>query len=116
MERELALSPLTMAILLALLREDLHGYALMGEVEQQTGKRPGTGSLYAALERLVEEGLITETEGPGPREDQRRKVFRITRAGRSCARSEAARMLRVLDLARANALIGSLRELREELP
>jgi len=114
LERE-PLSPLTMAILLALAREEQHGYALMGEVEAQTGKRPGTGSLYAALERLVEEGLIEETaEGPGPREDQRRRNFRITRGGRDCARAEAARMLRVLDLARTHALIGSLRDLREE--
>jgi DNA-binding PadR family transcriptional regulator len=108
------LSPLTMAILLALVREDQHGYALMGAVEEQLGKRPGTGSLYAALERLVEEGLIMEgPQGPGPREDQRRKYFRITKAGREQARAEAARMLRVLDIARDHALIRNLRELRE---
>ena len=111
---EQPVSPLTMAILLALVREDLHGYALMAEVAAQTGKRPGTGSLYAALERLVEEGLIMETpEGPGPREDQRRKNFRITRAGRECARAEAGRMLHVLDVAREKSLIGSLRDLRQ---
>ena len=111
------LTPLTMALLLALVREDQHGYALMAEVAQQTGKRPGTGSLYAALERLVEEGLITAVaEGPGPREDQRRRLFRITRTGREQARAEAARMLHVLDLAREKSLIGNLSDLRDVAP
>ncbi len=108
------ITPLSMAILLALVKQDQHGYALMTEVAGQLGKRPGTGSLYAALERLVEEGLIQETpDGPGPREDQRRKYFRITKPGRECARAEAARMLRVLDLAREKSLIGSLSDLRK---
>ena len=56
------LSPLTMAILLALADGALHGYALMREVERQTEGTltPGTGSLYAALYRLADEGLIEE--------------------------------------------------------
>lgn len=109
------LTPLSMAILLSLARQDQHGYALMSEVAEQLGKRPGTGSLYAAVDRLEAGGLIMESpEGPGPREDQRRKYYRITDAGRECARAEAARMLRVLDIARETAVIGNLRELRRE--
>jgi DNA-binding PadR family transcriptional regulator len=109
------ITPLSMAILLSLARQDQHGYALMAEVAEQMGKRPGTGSLYAALERLEEESLIVESpDGPGPREDQRRKYYRITRVGRECARAEAVRMLRVLDAARDASLIGNLTELRRE--
>jgi DNA-binding PadR family transcriptional regulator len=112
---ETALTPLSMAILLSLAREEQHGYALMTDVAEQLGRRPGTGSLYAALDRLEAEGLIEETpEGPGPREDQRRRYYRITRSGRECAREEAVRMVRVLDRARAASLIGSVTELRRE--
>jgi len=112
---DLPLTPLSMAILLSLARQDLHGYALMSDVAEQLGKRPGTGTLYAALERLEDEGLIEESpEKPGPREDQRRKCYRITPGGRECARAESARLLRVLDIARRASVIGNLAELRRE--
>ena len=112
---ELPLTPLTMAILLALAKEDQHGYALMQEVQAQTDGAivPGTGSLYAALERLFDEGLIMESpRRPGAGDDRRRKYFRITEAGRAAARAEAARMMRVLETARDKRLIGSLASLR----
>lgn len=113
---ELPLTPLTMAILLALAKQDQHGYALMQDVEAQTGGalRPGTGSLYAALERLVEQGLIVESsQRRAAHEDQRRKYFRITAAGRAAARAEAARMVRVLETARDKSLIRDLPRLGE---
>ena len=112
------LTPLTMAILLALAKGDQHGYALMQEVEAQTDGAivAGTGSLYAALQRLQDDGLIVDSpDRPGAGEDQRRRYFRITDAGRAAARAEAARMLRVLETARESRLIprlGSLRSTR----
>lgn len=109
------LTPLTMAILLALAKEDQHGYALMQEVEAQTEGAiiPGTGSLYAALQRLFDDGLIMDSpRRPAPGEDRRRKYFRITDAGREAARAEAARMMRVLETAREKRLITSLTSLR----
>jgi DNA-binding PadR family transcriptional regulator len=90
------LTPLSMAILLALADGDLHGYALLQEVEHQSAGRlrPGTGTLYAALQRLDDEGLIVESPDlPGPDEDQRRRYFRLTGAGFAAARAEAERML-----------------------
>lgn len=109
------LTPLTMAILLALAEEDQHGYGLMRDVEIQTEGElvPGTGSLYAALQRLVEDGLIMDSPvQPAEGEDRRRKYFRITAAGRSAARAEAARMVRVLETARKRALIRVLPSVR----
>jgi DNA-binding PadR family transcriptional regulator len=105
------LTPLTMSILLALAKEDLHGYALMQEVEAQTDGAlvPGTGSLYAALQRLEDDGLVKQA--PAPRDagdDARRRYFRITTEGRAAARREAERMVRVLEMARENALIPRL--------
>ena len=96
------LSPLTMSILLALADEDQHGYALMKAVEAQTGGalKPGTGSLYAALQRLMDGRLITEVDRvPAAGEDPRRKHFSITDAGKDAVRAEAERMLHVLELA-----------------
>src|SRR4051812_48804164 len=100
------LSPLTMAILLSLSESDKHGYALMQEVGAVTGSMPGTGSLYAALERLSAEGLAEESPTrPRATEDARRRYFRITRQGRARARDEARRMQEVVNVARVRGLL-----------
>lgn len=115
----LPLTPLTMAILLALAEGDRHGYALMKEVEAQTeGRlRPGTGSLYAALERLLEDGLIDESpRAPGPDDDPRRRYYRLTEEGRAVAGAEAERMMRIVDLARARAVVPDPRPVGEGGP
>jgi DNA-binding PadR family transcriptional regulator len=109
------LSPLTMAILVALAEQDLHGFALIRTIEAQTdgSLRPGTGSLYSALQRLLEDGLITEspdTPEPGPKS---RRAFRITAAGRAAGEREAARMVRVLERAQRNKLVRDLPKPRE---
>lgn len=103
----LPLTPLTMAILLALADGDRHGYALMQDVERQSEGtlRPGTGSLYAALQRLMDDELIAEAPGePDPGPGRPKKVYRITEAGREMVRAEARRMVRVLEVARQRAL------------
>ena len=102
------MTPLSHAILLALAEQDLHGYALAQAVERETGGvvRPGTGTLYAALQRLADEGLIADSlDRPAPDEDQRRKYYRITDQGRAAARIEAARLQRVLALSSRRGLL-----------
>ena len=102
------LTPLSHAILLALAEGDLHGYALAQAVEQETdgAVRPGTGTLYAALQRLSEEGLIADSaHRPEPDEDQRRKYYRITELGRGAARAEATRLRRLLGLSVERGLL-----------
>jgi DNA-binding PadR family transcriptional regulator len=93
----LPLTPLTMAVLLSLAEEDRHGYALMQSVEEQSGGavRPGTGSLYGALERLLDEGLIAESPEPPP-DTRGRKAYRITGQGRALVAAEAARLAAVV--------------------
>ena len=51
-------------ILLALAGEDRHGYAIMRQVEQQTGGRVrlGPGTLYGSLKSLLEARLIEELD------------------------------------------------------
>jgi hypothetical protein len=60
------LKPSTCYVLLALGDGELHGYAIMQTIAEMTGGRetilPGT--LYAALARMVDDGLIEEREAP----------------------------------------------------
>jgi DNA-binding PadR family transcriptional regulator len=110
----LPLTPLSMAILLALADGERHGYALMKEIEAQTdgALRPGTGSLYAGLQRLMNDGLIREAEGEEGA-DRRRRYYAITGSGRALARAEARRMMRVLGVASRKNLTPDLAPLPE---
>lgn len=107
MPRDTPLTPLSMAILVSLGREDLHGYALMQEIEERSDGRlsPGTGSLYAALQRLMDAGLIMESPYRPADDDARRRYYRITPEGRTAVAEEAQRMDRLLADARAHGLI-----------
>ena len=101
------LNPLPAAafqILLALADEDLHGYGIMRQVEEQTAGRVrlGPGTLYSSIQTLVEEKLIQEIEAATGQE--RRRYYRLTAAGRKLARSEAERLADVLRVARAKKL------------
>lgn len=101
----LPLTPLSTAILLALAEEELHGYALMQRVDEQSRGilQPGTGTLYAALVRLLDDGLIEEGDEPATNA-RRGRSYRISEAGRALVRAEAARMARVVALARSRGL------------
>src|SRR5262249_51036732 len=92
-------------ILLALADEDLHGYGIMRQVEEQTGGRIrlGAGTLYSSLSSLLTEKLIEEIESPQAQE--RRRYYRLTAAGRKVARSEAERLAGILRIARAKKIL-----------
>jgi DNA-binding PadR family transcriptional regulator len=100
-EYQLPLTPLSTGILLALAAEDLHGYALMKAVEEQSGGvlTSGTGTLYAALARLLEDGLIVECEGV-PQDQRRGKTYTISEAGRGLLRAETSRLAAIVRRAR----------------
>src|SRR5579864_9413815 len=92
-------------ILLSLADEDLHGYGIMRQVEEQTCRRMrlGPGTLYSSIQTLLEEKLIEET-GAKPGEE-RRRYYRLTSAGRKLARSEAERLADLLRVARAKKIL-----------
>jgi DNA-binding PadR family transcriptional regulator len=68
----------SLLILVSLSDGPKHGYAIMQDVERGTGRPMGAGTLYAALVRLEEEGLIEAL----PPED-RRRPYRLTAVGAS---------------------------------
>jgi DNA-binding PadR family transcriptional regulator len=96
-------------ILLTLAGGELHGYAIMRQVEEQTGGRLrlGPGTLYSSIQSLLEEKLIEEvgrSEDTGPHQE-RRRYYRMTAAGRKLARSEAEKMADTLRVARARKIL-----------
>ena len=104
----LPLPAATFHVLLALAGEDLHGYAVMQEVEARTGGRIrlSAGTLYRTIHRLLEQGLVVEVrERPAPeQDDERRRYYRLTRLGREVARAETARLAGLVDMARERGL------------
>jgi DNA-binding PadR family transcriptional regulator len=68
----------SLLILVSLSDGPKHGYAIMQDVEQGTGRPMGAGTLYAALARLEEQGFI-EPMAPV----DRRRPYRLTAVGAS---------------------------------
>jgi DNA-binding PadR family transcriptional regulator len=106
-----ALLPLpaaTFHILLAVTRDDLHGYAIIQDIEMRTeGElRLSAGTLYRSIQRMLEQGLIVETrDRPAPElDDERRRYYRITPFGAAVARAEGQRMVNLVRMARAQGL------------
>src|SRR5215217_1171674 len=101
----LPLPPATFHILLALAKEDRHGYAVMQDVEERTGGelRLSAGTLYRSIQRMLQQDLIRETrDRPAPElDDERRRYYRITPLGEAAARAEARRMTELVRMARA---------------
>jgi len=84
-------------ILVSLSEGPKHGYALMTDIEESTGRPMGPGTLYAALARLEERGLIE----PLP-PVERRRPYRLTAIGASILEEQPPEMqtLASLGLAR----------------
>jgi DNA-binding PadR family transcriptional regulator len=105
----LPLTPVAFEILLALAGGEQHGYAIMLDVEQRTNGAISlhAGSLYRALNRLLEAGLIEELdERPEPdKDDERRRYYRLTAKGLAVARGEARRLELQVEAARHRRLL-----------
>ena len=112
-EAQFALTPAMFQVLLALGDEEKHGYAILKDVEDQTNGevRLSTGTLYAIIKRLLSEGVIKECRNrpPADEDDQRRRYYRLTSAGRELAVAEAERMERLVATARSKHLLRRLR-------
>jgi DNA-binding PadR family transcriptional regulator len=100
--RYLPLSPHQFHILLALTDGERHGYALIQEIERRTDGelRLGTGTLYTAIGRLQELGLIGDTG----REHERRRYYRLMPLGRAVLKAETGRLESLVRHARARGI------------
>ena len=110
----LPLRPPVFEILLALGDGPLHGYAIIQALRGPEG--PGveiqTGPLYRHLKRLLDDGLVSQSEDPPPgtEDDDRRKAYyALTPLGRGVVRAEGLRLSR---LVRQTRKLGFLPEAR----
>ena len=84
-------------ILSSLAGGDKHGYALVKDIDEFAGVRLGPGTLYGALSRLEQRGLVEALAA-----EERRRPYRITAGG-------AAALRAYLEHARAVSEVGLIR-------
>ena len=112
-ENFLPLTPAVFHILVALADGEAHGYAIMQTVSEKSmgAVRLGAGTLYGAMSRLLQDGLIEESEErPDPKmDDARRRYYRLTNFG---ARVLAAETKRMSDLVRAARSTVAVRKIK----
>jgi len=99
----LPLTSLTYHVLLALADANRHGYGIIKEVEERTNGRMEleTGTLYAAMKRMRDDGLIEpvpEDQRPAG-EDSRRRTYRLTPFGKKVLKAESQRLAHLVGIA-----------------
>jgi DNA-binding PadR family transcriptional regulator len=103
------MTPAAFHILLSLADGEKHGYAIMQEVEAISDGQVklGPGTLYGTIKRLVENGLIQESDfRPDPAmDDQRRRYYRLTGAGRQELEAETTRLAKLVAQAQARQVL-----------
>jgi DNA-binding PadR family transcriptional regulator len=86
---------------------DLHGYAIIQDILARTDGevRLTASTLYAAIKRLLDAGLISEVDAPAATGGAPRRCYRINKAGRQLAQREAERLSRAVTMAREKRLL-----------
>ncbi len=101
------LTPAVLYILMALADSEKHGYAIMKQVEADSESKVsmGPGTLYGSLKRMLEAGLVAESEKKidPDMDDQRRIYYKITGAGKQALEAELERYRRVVSLTKRPA-------------
>ena len=102
------LSAVEFHILAAMTRGPRHGYGIMQEVEARSSGsvrlRPGT--LYGALKRMLQDGLVRETDAPHEgSEEERRRYYALTARGLEVLRADARRLEALVRYARATRIL-----------
>lgn len=102
------LTPAVLHILLALSGGEKHGYSIMKQVEadSQGNVTMGPGTLYGSLKRMLDAGLVKESNKRVDPEmdDARRIYYQITAAGARALAAELKRYQDLLRLAQARKL------------
>lgn len=98
------LTPAVLHILLALSTQERHGYGIMKQVESDSqGKvKMGPGTLYGSIGRMIDAGLIRESDKKVDPEmdDERRVYYKITGVGQDALAAELDRYGEVLAVAK----------------
>ena len=99
----LPLSEQTFYILLSLLPQPRHGYAILKDIQQLSDGRLliSVSTLYTSLKRLLEQGWIERAELK--KQDEKigrpRKQYKLTHTGRSFLIAEAKRLQMLIQVA-----------------
>ena len=109
LESHLPLTHVVYHILLSLSGKHRHGYGIIKDVADATEGRLEleAGTLYAAIKRLRDDGLIEETPGPES-SDARRRYYALTALGRGVLKAESERLVELVDLARRARVLPGL--------
>src|SRR5262245_22056391 len=106
-EAHLPLRPVEFHILLSLAAGERHGYGIIQDI-QARGEHgvPDVGTMYRALARMVDQGLIEAvSQAASDSSDERRNNYRITSRGVRVAKAEARRLQALARAARIGGLL-----------
>ena len=109
LDRYLPLRRVEFHILLSLAAGERHGYGIIKDIEaRQEAAAPDIGTMYRALARMAENGLIAAAarRPAADAADERRNYYRITDAGVRVARAEVRRLEALMRAARIGGLLG----------
>jgi DNA-binding PadR family transcriptional regulator len=113
LEAFLPLTPAVFHILVVLADGEAHGYAMMQEVTRRSGGvvRLGPGTLYGAISRLLDDGIIEESEvRPDPdMDDTRRRYYRLTKFGSRVLAADTERLAELVKAARSTRMVRKLK-------
>ena len=107
-DRFLPLRPVEFDILLSLATGERHGYGIMQDAEARgSSTLPDVGTLYRALRRLQDQGMIEAAERRPAKDadNDRRNYYRITALGLRLAKAEAKRLVTLMRAARLGGLL-----------
>jgi len=106
--RRAQLPRLEFHILVSLAAGERHGYGILQDIEARGESAvPDVGTMYRALARMLENGLIQEgaRRAASDAGDERRNYYRITEAGRRAARAEVKQLEALMRAARLGGLV-----------
>ena len=106
------LTPAVFHILLALSGGERHGYGIMKQVDvdSQGQVSMGPGTLYGSLKRMLEAGLVKESDQRVDPEmdDQRRIYYQLTGIGAQALAAELERYQRIVAIAQQRKLFPNI--------
>lgn len=103
---QIPLKPAVFHILLALSRGPMHGLGIAHDVASASDgvMQLGPGTLYRSLDEMRHAGLVEKVKAPQGA-DPRRKYYKVTGQGHSLLQAEVTRFQRLVDSARARAVL-----------